>query len=171
MVKLGEKIGSPTPDTSKGGRTNPGRFELKQFFPYRMAVLAERISEAVSQVYSGRFDLSRSDWRVLAALGVNRQMAAKKLAPYSTLDKMQVSRAVGRLEARGLVCREEDTADHRTQILRLTDAGRALYQKLVPLVLAREAYILDVLDADELAMLERILLKIQSRAGELIERG
>ncbi|HYA71933.1 MAG TPA: helix-turn-helix domain-containing protein, partial [Roseiarcus sp.] len=94
-------------------------FELTRFFPYRLAVLAERVSLAVSQVYADRFDLTRAEWRVLAALGANREMAAKDVGPYSTLDKMQVSRAVARLERAGRLRREEDAHDRRAKILRL----------------------------------------------------
>ncbi len=151
--------------------TGGDRFDLKDFFPYRVAVLADRVSEAVSQVYSGRYDLGRAEWRVLAALGVNERMTAREIAPYSTLDKMQVSRAVARLEENGLLRRAEDAADRRAQILSLTAAGRSLFRRIVPLVLAREAYILEVLDADEQAVLDRALTKITARAEELVRRG
>ena len=154
----------PTPAGDDG-------FALARFFPYRLAVLAERVSLAVSQLYSDRFDLSRAEWRVLAALGANRTMAAKDLGPYSTLDKMQVSRAVARLEQAGLIAREEDAADRRAKILRLPPAGRSLHQKIVPLVRAREDYILGGLDAAERAALDRTLREIEARADGLIARG
>jgi len=146
-------------------------FELARFFPYRLAVLADRVSQAVAQVYADRFDLTRAEWRILAALAANGQMAAKDLAPYSTLDKMQVSRAVARLEAAGLVERHEDESDRRAKPLVLTAAGRALFVKVRPLVAAREDYILGALDPHERAMLDGILDKIQLRASELIRRG
>lgn len=146
-------------------------FELTRFFPYRLAVLAERVSLAVSQVYADRFDLTRAEWRVLAALGANRRMAAKDVGPYSTLDKMQVSRAVARLEQAGRVTREEDAHDRRAKILRLTAAGMALYQKLAPLVAAREAFILDALEAEDRAALDRIMASVLERAEGLIRRG
>ena len=97
-----------------------GALDLQHFFPYRLAVLAEEVSRTVAQLYSDRFDLTRHEWRVLAALGINRQMAAKDIADYSTLDKMSVSRAVAALEAKAYLAREEDPADRRNKILRLT---------------------------------------------------
>lgn len=146
-------------------------FELARFFPYRLAVLADRVSQAVAQVYADRFDLTRAEWRILAALAANREMAAKDLAPYSTLDKMQVSRAVARLEAGGLVERHEDESDRRAKPLRLTASGRALFVKVRPLVAAREDYILGALDPVERAGLAGVLEKIELRATELIRRG
>ena len=134
-------------------------------------MLAERVSRAVAQVYEDRFDLTRSEWRVIAALGVNRRMAAKDLGPYSTLDKMQVSRAVARLEKAGHVEREENRRDRRTMILRLTPSGLALYGKIVPLVVARESYLLEAISAEERAALDRQMDAVLERANGLISRG
>jgi DNA-binding MarR family transcriptional regulator len=148
-----------------------GILDLQRFFPYRLAVLAEEVSRTVAQLYADRFDLTRQEWRVLAAVAANRQMAAKDIAEYSTLDKMSVSRAVAALEAKALIDREEDPADRRNKLLTLTASGRALYQKIVPLVRAREAYLLEALDPAERAMLDGVLDKLVTRARSLRERG
>lgn len=142
-------------------------FKLTDFFPYRLAVLSERVSMAVAQVYSYRFDLTRAEWRVLAALAVNTGMTAKEIITYSTLEKMQVSRAVARLEGKQLIVRETDSADRRAQKLKLTNVGKALFKKIVPVARAREADLLQDLDERELALLERVMEKIQSRAQKL----
>ena len=42
--------------------------DLDAFLPYQLAVLAEAVSRSMSQIYAQRFDLSRDEWRVLAAL-------------------------------------------------------------------------------------------------------
>lgn len=146
-------------------------FDLSQSYPYRLVVLAERVSLAIAQVYADRFDLSRAEWRLLAALAPSREMTATELSAYSTLDKMQVSRAVARLEAAGRVERRADAVDRRAKRLRLTKSGRALYSAVWPLVLARERYLLGALDAEEMAGLDRVLDKVRQRADELIARG
>jgi len=145
--------------------------DLQQFFPYRLAVLAEEVSRTVAQLYGDRFELTRNEWRVLAALATNRQMSAKDVADYSTLDKMSVSRAVTALESKACLTREEDPADRRNKILRLTPAGLALYRKIMPLARARERYILDALSAAERAALDTIMKKLLTRARRLRERG
>lgn len=146
-------------------------FALADFFPYRLAVLAENVSQAVAQLYGDRFQITRAEWRVLAALGANNGMAAKDISAYSTLDKMQVSRAVARLEEAGLVTRATDDADRRAKILTLTASGRALFQKIVPLAQAREDYLLEDLDPQERAALDKAMAKVLARAQGLIERG
>ncbi len=147
------------------------QFELTRFFPYRLAVLADRVSNAVAQVYADRFDLSRAEWRILAALGANGEMAASEVGPYSTLDKMQVSRAVARHDAAGLIARNEDANDRRSKPLSLTAAGVALLTKVTPLVTAREAYLLETLSHEERKALDRAMEIILSRADALVRRG
>jgi DNA-binding MarR family transcriptional regulator len=164
-------VGGPDVDATAAGERGLDGFDLTRFFPYRLAVFAERVSLAVSQLYADRFDLTRAEWRVIAALGANRTMAAKDIGPYSTLDKMQVSRAVTRLEERGLVHRDADASDRRAKILSLTPAGRALHRRIVPLVRAREDWLLGALDPAERALFERFMRDVQARADGLVERG
>ena len=145
--------------------------DLQSFLPYRLAVLTESVSRGIAQVYAQRFDLSREEWRVLAALGQAGQMKTQAALLTTTLDKMQVSRAVSRLERKGFVEREEDTEDRRNRILRLTAAGRAAYRRIEPMVLAREAFLLEALDEEERAALDRALDKLVERAHQLERQG
>ncbi|WP_119353607.1 MarR family winged helix-turn-helix transcriptional regulator [Azohydromonas sediminis] len=144
--------------------------DLQQFFPYRLAVLAEAVSRAIADVYGERFDLTRDEWRVLAALAGGPMKTGDVIA-HTTLDKMQVSRAVTRLEAHGLVEREQVASDRRARVLRLTPAGRALFRRIAPLARAREAFLLDALDADERRVLDRAIDKLRERARLLAHTG
>lgn len=137
---------------------------LQAFLPYRLAVLSEAVSRCVSQVYGERFQLSRDEWRVLAALAESDAMKSTAAALHTTLDKMQVSRACGRLEGRGLIRRDEDPDDRRNKILRLTPNGRRLLDQVVPIVQAREADLLQALDPQELQALEQTIEKLLARA-------
>ncbi|MDU0959595.1 MAG: MarR family transcriptional regulator, partial [Bradyrhizobium sp.] len=38
--------------------------KLQEYFPYRLARLAEQVSLAVAEVYADRFALSRQEWRI-----------------------------------------------------------------------------------------------------------
>jgi len=136
--------------------------DLQQYFPYRLARLAEQVSLAVAEVYSERFSLTRQEWRVLAALGGRAEIATKEIGPLTTLDKMQVSRAMQGLEARGIVSRKLDPDDRRERIVSLTPAGRTLYRRIVPYALEREAKLLAVLTPEEIAVLDRAMRKLSS---------
>jgi DNA-binding MarR family transcriptional regulator len=137
---------------------------LQQFLPYRLAVLAEAVSQAVASVYRERFGLTRDEWRVLAALADCGTVKTTRVIEHTTLEKMQVSRAVARLEAAGLITRLPDPDDGRGWLLQLQPAGRALYRRIVPLVQAREAFLLEGLDEQERALLDRALATMLARA-------
>lgn len=144
---------------------------LQVFLPYRLAVVSEAVSRSLAAVYAQRFNLTRDEWRVLAALAGRDSILGAELGSLTTLDKMQVSRALTRMERDGLLEREPDAADRRNLIVRLKPAGRALYRKIVPMAQAREAYLLESLDADERAALATALDKLLQRAKQLQEHG
>lgn len=141
--------------------------DLEEFFPYRLAILAEEVSEAVAQLYSAPFDLTRQEWRVLASLGNRRQMAAKQAGRVCALDKMQVSRATQQLEARGLISRAADPADRRNNILTITPRGEALYTQIVPLALDQQDRLLAALNPAERDSLTRLMDKVLTQARTL----
>ena len=141
--------------------------QLQRFLPYRLAVLADAVSRSMAAVYRRRFELSRDEWRLLAQLGEAGRIQAAEAAQLTTLDKMQASRALRSLHARGLLSRETDPDDRRHVIVHLLPAGRALLRQVTPIVLAREAWLLEALSADERAVFERALDKLLARAREL----
>lgn len=145
--------------------------QLQDFLPYRLAVVADSVSQALAAVYAERFALSRDEWRVLAMLAEHRRLKSSELGTRTTLDKMQVSRAVTRLEDAGLVQRETDAADRRNRIVGLTARGRALHRRIVPMAQAREAFLLEALDDAERAALGRALDKLHQRARQLAGAG
>ncbi|GAB3657920.1 MarR family winged helix-turn-helix transcriptional regulator [Ramlibacter alkalitolerans] len=145
--------------------------ELEKFFPYRLAVLAEQVSLATAQVYGERFSLTRDEWRVLSALADQGEVRTSDVKERTTLEKMQVSRALARLEANGLVARSPDPEDGRAWRVRLLPAGTALYRKIGPMVQAREEYLLSDLTAEEQAVLASALEKVEARARQLTRQG
>lgn len=144
---------------------------LQVFLPYRLAVVSEAVSRSLAAVYAQRFKLSRDEWRVLAALALRDDIKGTELGALTTLDKMQLSRALTRMERDGLIERTPDPADRRNLVVRLKPAGRALYRKIVPMAQAREAYLLESLDPQERATLSSALDKLLDRARQLQQHG
>lgn len=145
--------------------------QLAEFFPYRLAVLADQVSQCMAQVYAARFQLTRDEWRVLAALHQNPTMKTGDAIAHTTMEKMQASRAITRLEEGGFISRAEDEHDRRHRVLSLTPAGKALVKKIIPLVQARETFLLEGLDDQERAVLDRALAKLTERARTLVSQG
>lgn len=133
---------------------------LSEYLPYRLAIVAEAISREVSGVYREHYKLSRDEWRILAALGEVSVIKTRDVRGYTTLDKVQASRAIARMEKTGILSRQEDVADRRNHIIQLTPKGQALYRELAPEVKAVEKSILANFSAAELDAFNKTLTRL-----------
>ena len=134
--------------------------KLKDFLPYRLSVLSNRISSDIARRYQERFSLTTPEWRVMASLGETPGLSARQVADKTAMDKVAVSRAVAGLLAVKSITRKTDTADKRKVILTLSKKGQAVYRQVVPVALAYEAAILDQLEPGEKRTLSKLLDKI-----------
>jgi DNA-binding MarR family transcriptional regulator len=137
--------------------------DLERYLPFRLSVLANRVTRAVARVYFRDFRLSAPEWRTMAVLGRYGAMTANSVVERTAMDKVRVSRAVARLLTHGRVTRRTDPDDRRRAILDLTPEGREVYAKVVPLVLAVERELLGGLNAEERTMLDQVLRKLEQR--------
>jgi DNA-binding MarR family transcriptional regulator len=80
-------------------------------------------------------DLTHAQWVPLYKLAVGECTTMAELARALQLDPAAMTRALDRLEAKGLVQRVRSSSDRRVQNLELTDTGRQLAE-LVPAVLS-----------------------------------
>ena len=112
--------------------------ELERFLPYRLSVLSNRISDAIAREYSQRFGLGVTEWRVMAVLGRYPGLSASQVAQRTAMDKVAVSRAVARLLAAGRLSRAAPDGDPPRSVLRLSAAGQAIHDEVVPQALAFE---------------------------------
>ncbi len=139
--------------------------DLERYVPFRLSVLANRVTRAVARVYSRNFRLSAPEWRTMAVLGRYGAMTANTVVEQTAMDKVRVSRAVARLLANGRVTRRTDPDDRRRAILDLTPEGRATYAKIVPMVLAVERDLLSDLTGEERTLLDQIMRKLEQRTA------
>ena len=131
--------------------------DLEHFLPYRLSVLSNRVSSAIARVYSERFGLGVTEWRVMAVLGRYPDLSANEVAQRTAMDKVAVSRAVARLVEAGRLDREVHDDDRRRSVLRLSEAGYRIYDEVAPLALRFEHRLLEGVDAAEREMLFRLL--------------
>ena len=136
---------------------NHAQLELQNFLPYRLSVLSHRPSDAIARAYSQRFALGVTEWRVMAVLGRYPDLSANQVAQRTAMDKVAVSRAVAKLLDSGRLLRAFDDDDRRRSVLRLSEAGYAIYDQIVPLALGFERQLLGDMDAAERTLLFRLL--------------
>ena len=139
------------------------RLDLAQFLPYRLSVLANKVSRQLASAYAERFGITIPQWRVIAVLGQDLDVSADFVCGRTQMDRVTVSRALAGLVAAKLVRRRVDPADRRSTKLRLTAAGERLYADVVPLAKAYEASLLAALSGAERAALQRMLVRLQAQ--------
>ena len=135
-------------------------FDLQMFLPYLLNQAAEAASLAFQRDYKARHGLLRTEWRVLAHLGQYGAMTARAICDRSHLHKTKVSRAVARLAARRLLERTTQDSDRRTELLRLTAAGAAIYADLGQTALAAEARLRARIPPEDWDALKRSLMRL-----------
>ena len=141
-------------------RTGHAELDLETFLPYRLSVLSNRLSSAIARMYSERFGLGVTEWRVMAVLGRYPDLSANEVAQRTAMDKVAVSRAVARLLERELVRREIHGDDRRRSVLTLSEAGFSVYDEVAPMTLTCERHLLEPLSEDERATLSRLIDKL-----------
>jgi DNA-binding MarR family transcriptional regulator len=105
-------------------------FDLDRFLPYMLNQTAEAVSRSFQEHYRDEFDLSRTQWRVIAHLGKSDGLTAKEICQRSHDEKTTVSRAVASLEDRGLLTRTATEKDRRSETLSLTATGKVIFDEL-----------------------------------------
>ncbi len=136
--------------------------ELEHFLPYRLSVLSNRISQAIARIYAERFDLSITEWRLMAVMGRYPDLTAAQLVERTAMDKVAVSRAVARLMDSGRVIRTQCTQDRRRAPLRLSVEGQAVYEKVAPLALEYERSLIGSLNSEQCAVLDALLKQLDT---------
>ena len=134
--------------------------QLEHFLPYRLSILSNTISQAIADDYQRRYDISMTEWRVMAVLARFEGLSAREVAERTAMDKVAVSRALARLVSAGRVSRVMHDDDKRRSVLGLTEAGWRMHDEVAPMARARERELLARLDAEERAWLTRILDKL-----------
>jgi DNA-binding MarR family transcriptional regulator len=146
-------------------RQNPG-LNLKEFLPYRLSIVTNRISASFARLYSEKFNLSIPEWRVMAVLGQQPGLSADQVCSETEMDKVPVSRAVTKLLDKGLLKRDFSGDDRRRSILHLSEAGYGMYAQIVPLALAYEVELKAALTDEEQAQLDVLLDKLIFQGSE-----
>ena len=150
----------PTPRKHTPPGIQHAPLELEHFLPYRLSILSNTISQGIADDYQKRYDLSLTEWRVMAVLARFAGLSAREVAERTAMDKVAVSRALARLVEAGRVSRHMHNLDKRRSVLDLTESGWAIHDVVAPMARAGERAVLDKLTEEERTWLVRILDKL-----------
>jgi DNA-binding MarR family transcriptional regulator len=113
--------------------------------------------------------LSDADYDVLSTLSERPHAAwrSSDLAKHLLWSTSRLSHHIGRMETRGMVSRRPSADDGRGAVVTLTDLGWATLREAAPHhVESVRRNLVDLLDAEEIATLDRIAEKVIARLSE-----
>ena len=143
--------------------------QLDRFLPYRAARLATALSRGLAAQYETRYRISVPEWRVLVHLTQESEISVRDIFTRVDMDRARVTRAVQRLEARGLVSKLVNESDRRLVRLALTPAGRDLAADLSSLAMAFESRIMALLPADAAATLLPLFDAVETTINDIAQ--
>ena len=141
-------------------------FDLQEFLPYLLNQAAEAASRGFHDIYRSSYDMSRTQWRVMANIGKFGAMTARDICAISHIEKTKVSRAVSALHQQGLLARTPSQKDGRAEILSLTEKGLAAFADLGARAVDYDLALRKQLGAKAAKDLNRILLAIIATRGD-----
>jgi DNA-binding MarR family transcriptional regulator len=147
---------------------NEEAFYLERFLPHQLSVVTNRVSATLERMYSSRFGINVTGWRIIAVLGARAPLSSRELSAEVAMDAVPISRAVDQLVGMGYVSRRTDRKDRRRHQLRLTAKGRAVYDEVVPLARGIERAILSSLAPEDREGLARIMQTLAARSAHIL---
>jgi DNA-binding MarR family transcriptional regulator len=140
--------------------------KLEDFIPYKLSVVANRVSQSIGRLFETQFNIQVPEWRILMTLYAYDHLVFNEVVERTSMDKARVSRAQRRLVDLGLIDSVNDPSDGRKVILSLTRKGEKMCRDILPEAAKREAWYLAVLDEQEHRKLDVILDKLMKRSQE-----
>ncbi|MBB99278.1 MAG: MarR family transcriptional regulator [Rhodobacteraceae bacterium] len=127
---------------------------------YRLNYLALRYNVPLYEWVERTYGLSRPEYVVIYSLGLKDGSVARDIAISSGFPQNTLSRATQKLVGLGLIERSSDDADRRRNVLRLTKAGRTLFNESLPRFVDYEHMMLEALDETERETLSGLMAKL-----------
>jgi DNA-binding MarR family transcriptional regulator len=106
--------------------------DLERALPYLLARAGTRMGQSFSRDLK-QFKLSLTEWRVCVALHHKAHQRLSDLAQHTSTEPSTLSRVVDGLLQRGVLVRDRSDEDARALALSLTEAGRDLTLRIIPL--------------------------------------
>lgn len=137
---------------------NPDTFPtvLRQLLRTHQAFL----SYAASHVY--KLDLTLPQFDVIITLGGTSGLPYKILGEKTLITKGTLTGVINRLEDKGLVQRVASKTDGRSQIIRLTEEGNAIFERTFPEHLQFINRLFDDYSPEDIATLEANLVRLHN---------
>ena len=129
--------------------------EIEFLMARARAVGTAHANEVLAEV-----DLKARSYAVLSLAASSHKPTQRELAEFLSLDASQIVALVDGLQDRGLLRREPDPNDRRSNVIVSTSAGDELFGRASDLVARAEAQSLSALSVDERNQLRALLARV-----------
>lgn len=140
---------------------------ISQSLFFRMVLAVNLTARPFARLYSRKYRLNLTEWRVMIALASVPGVSANEVARQCGLDKMTVSRSLASMVRHGYVARRLARDDRRRLSLALTPKGRRVFAAIAPSGAAREKALFGDFSASERVAFGRLIDRVVDRAREL----
>ncbi len=130
------------------------------WFAFRINYTALRYNQPLYDWVRQAHGLNRPEYTVIYSLGIGGSRQASQITHSSGHPKNTLSRAIARLESRGLIHRDKSAGTGRNQLLSLTVEGHNLFDTTLPTFIEHERRLLAGITEEDRAALARILAKV-----------
>lgn len=153
-----------------GRRTSPAlrvvadETPLYRFLTYRLSQLSIKLNRQAIDILDRAGGLKLPEWRVIALIAQDGELNARRIEQAAGVDPALVSRTFQALEKRSLIALRRSTVDRREVYARLTRKGQALFERVLPVMRARQRQLLAALSPQERALVHQIIDKLEIAA-------
>jgi MarR family transcriptional regulator, lower aerobic nicotinate degradation pathway regulator len=157
----------------------PARHERTQFVAgvsppdilNHLLKLYNRLLAPFSVHLEKRHKISINEFRMLMMIGQLGTTASHEVAEFTGVNTMAISRAVALLRRHRRIEVATDPSNRRRKILRLTPAGRALYEQMLPTTEKVARYLFEALRPDEIMAFDRFVRTVTEKLEARDESG
>lgn len=144
------------------------QIDLNKYMPCQLAELSNTIIRSVADLFEDWYDISITEWKVMVTVAERPGLSGVSVAEIAGLDTVAVSRAVTTLMDAGQINREFGREDRRRSILSLSEEGRALYDKVLPVAIRLQSSLLEGLTDEERVVFARAIKKLTERSTDFV---
>ena len=133
----------------------------RDFVAFTIEQVQARLTAQAARILSEDGDLTPRQWWIIADMMAEQPNTATELAQIANIDKGLLSRNLKALKEKGLVEMRRDPTDQRQQIIALTEAGRRKHEELIPVMRARNEWLIREIGEEDLATAMDVLEKLE----------
>ena len=126
------------------------------------ATLSSRVFERRLEEGLKTIGLSRLQWCMLAAIGLELRKTPSDISKFLGIDRTATSRCLRGMETENLIERTPSRDDRRKTLVSLTEIGAEKLAQALPIASENNGYFMKKLTSDEARILQTLLMKLRS---------